>query len=183
MKVLSIRQPWAWLIVNGIKDIENRNWRTHFRGPFFVHASRKVDLEAVKSVTDAGYKLPEKFDVGGIVGAAEIVKCVRHHESPWFQGTFGFVLKNQRPLPFYPCAGKLSFFKVEFDFVSIEKCPPPDFWSVETKVTHCNKSLGLDDQVVQGKFEEDGFYFDDRSELSWNWDIVSWRYLNERPKI
>jgi hypothetical protein len=28
MKVLVVRQPWAWLIVNGFKDIENRSWKT-----------------------------------------------------------------------------------------------------------------------------------------------------------
>ena len=40
MKALSIRQPWAWLIVNGHKDIENRQWRTHFRGKIYVHAAK-----------------------------------------------------------------------------------------------------------------------------------------------
>jgi hypothetical protein len=29
---LSVRQPWAWLIVNGYKDVENRSWTTHYRG-------------------------------------------------------------------------------------------------------------------------------------------------------
>ena len=40
MKALSIRQPWAWLIVHGRKDIENRSWRTKFRGRFLVHAAQ-----------------------------------------------------------------------------------------------------------------------------------------------
>lgn len=39
MKALSIRQPWAWLIANGYKDIENRSWRTNYRGPVLIHAS------------------------------------------------------------------------------------------------------------------------------------------------
>ncbi|WP_245839042.1 ASCH domain-containing protein [Yersinia kristensenii] len=39
MKALSIRQPWAWLIVNGYKDIENRTWNTKCRGPVLIHAS------------------------------------------------------------------------------------------------------------------------------------------------
>ena len=42
MKALSIRQPWAWLIVNGYKDIENRTWSTDFRGRVYVHAGRKI---------------------------------------------------------------------------------------------------------------------------------------------
>jgi hypothetical protein len=40
VKALSIRQPWAWLIVNGQKDIENRCWKTHFRGKIYVHAAK-----------------------------------------------------------------------------------------------------------------------------------------------
>jgi hypothetical protein len=40
MKALSIRQPWAWLILNAGKDIENRDWLTRFRGPFLIHASK-----------------------------------------------------------------------------------------------------------------------------------------------
>jgi hypothetical protein len=40
MKALSIRQPWAWLIVNGYKDIENRSWATKFRGPVLIHAAK-----------------------------------------------------------------------------------------------------------------------------------------------
>lgn len=38
MKALSIRQPYAWLIVNGFKDIENRDWPTKFRGRVLIHA-------------------------------------------------------------------------------------------------------------------------------------------------
>ena len=38
--VLSIRQPWAWLILNAGKDIENREWPTRFRGRVLIHASK-----------------------------------------------------------------------------------------------------------------------------------------------
>ena len=44
LKALSIRQPWAWLIVNGFKDVENRNWRTHWRGRLLIHASKGMTL-------------------------------------------------------------------------------------------------------------------------------------------
>lgn len=37
MKALSVRQPWAWLIVNGYKDIENRDWSTQQRGRIWIH--------------------------------------------------------------------------------------------------------------------------------------------------
>jgi ASCH domain-containing protein len=38
MPALSIRQPWAWAICAGCKDVENRSWNTKHRGPFVVHA-------------------------------------------------------------------------------------------------------------------------------------------------
>ena len=41
---LSLRQPWAWLVVHGGKTLENRKWRTHRRGPFIVHASKGMTV-------------------------------------------------------------------------------------------------------------------------------------------
>jgi hypothetical protein len=42
---------------------------------------------------------------GGIIGIAEIVDCVAAHTSPWFEGPFGFVLRNARKLSFRPMPG------------------------------------------------------------------------------
>jgi len=39
MKVLSIRNPWAYLIAYGVKNIENRSWNTKYRGPLLIHSS------------------------------------------------------------------------------------------------------------------------------------------------
>lgn len=45
LKALTIRQPWAWLVVNGYRDIENPKWATHHRGPLLIHAgSSTADL-------------------------------------------------------------------------------------------------------------------------------------------
>jgi len=41
MIALSVRQPWAWLLLNG-KDIENRDWYTKYRGPLAIHASKGI---------------------------------------------------------------------------------------------------------------------------------------------
>jgi ASCH domain len=43
MKALSVRQPWAWLIIAGHKDVENRSWTTTYRGPLLIHAARRPD--------------------------------------------------------------------------------------------------------------------------------------------
>lgn len=45
MKAITIKQPWASLIVVGIKDVENRTWKTNFRGRVLIHASAKADKE------------------------------------------------------------------------------------------------------------------------------------------
>lgn len=138
MKALSIRQPWAWLItrpditdplarrfatVRGMmKDIENRDWSTTFRGRFLIHASAGMTRaeydQAVLFVTTCVHSCLEippfaKLERGGIVGEAELVDVVEDSCSWWFFGHYGFVLRNQRPLPFRPCRGMLKFFEVE----------------------------------------------------------------------
>lgn len=114
---LSIRQPWAWLIVNGYKDIENRTWPTGFRGRFLVHAGKGMTRDeyegALCAAEDNGVALPAFRDLerGGIVGVAEIVGIVSESPSPWFFGPVGFVLRNAETLPFMPCKGALGFFR------------------------------------------------------------------------
>lgn len=116
MKALSIRQPWAWLIVNGIKPVENRTWHTPMRGPILIHAGQQFDTDGLAFVLERfpelRARLPGRFDLGGVVGAASLVDCVQQHPSPWFFGPFGFVLADARPLPFKACRGQLSFFDI-----------------------------------------------------------------------
>ena len=124
MKALSIRQHWAWLIVRGYKDIENRTWPTSIRGKFLVHAPRKFDEKGywwVKAETGIGLPEPHEFDIGGIIGVSEIVDCVTRSNSFWFSGPYGFVLKDSSPLPFVPLPGRLGFFDVDVDMEGIMK--------------------------------------------------------------
>lgn len=113
-RCLSIQQPWAWLITSGGKDIENRTWRTAYRGMFLIHAPLRIDTEAVEALRGLRRRVPTDAEAmtGGIVGVAEIVDCVPKSDSQWFGGPFGFVLQNARPLSFVPMAGRLSFFTV-----------------------------------------------------------------------
>lgn len=114
-QALSIRQPWAWLIVNGFKDIENRSWPTRFRGLVLIHAGLRIDDGFEDSQNwPWAIERPDDFEFGGIVGQAEIVDCVTASPSPWFYGPHGFVLRNARPLPLRPCRGKLGFFTPDF---------------------------------------------------------------------
>lgn len=116
MKALSIQQPWAWLIVMGYKDIENRSWPTIFRGSFLIHAAKKFDYIGynwLMSQMRLAIPEPHQYKRGGIVGMAQIIDCVTYHNSPWFFGPYGFVLTNTRPVPFIPLRGRLGFFEVD----------------------------------------------------------------------
>lgn len=114
MKALSIQQPWAWLIVNGYKDIENRSWYTSFRGMALVHAGKKFDREGAEYIRGRFpyIHLPPTFDLGGIVGRVEIVTCVNKSDSEWFFPPWGLELRHAKPLPFFPLRGQLGFFEV-----------------------------------------------------------------------
>ncbi len=126
MKALSIRQPWAWLIVQGYKDIENRSWPTDYRGPLLIHASKTLDPrfdEIREDIVAEGGDIPDRHAIerGGIVGQVTIVDCIdapRHREDDWFWGPYGFVLEDARQLAFYPVTGKLKFFDVEVPVAS-----------------------------------------------------------------
>lgn len=113
MKALSILQPYAWLIVNGIKDIENRTWRTGYRGPVLIHAGKNYPKWEYEQDAEQYENYPLREDMtGGIVGIATITDCVSRSESKWFNGPYGFVMKDARPFPMVPMRGQLSFFDV-----------------------------------------------------------------------
>ncbi len=139
MRALSIRQPWAWLIVNGYKDIENRDWATNYRGRVYVHAGKKPDgananetrhivggimqdlrymglMEAHSTVWDVVHLRKNRYaqHYGAIVGEVTITDCVTDSDSDWFVGDYGFVLTDpkayDKPIP---CRGQLGLFEVE----------------------------------------------------------------------
>ena len=115
MKCLSLKQPWAWAVINGLKDIENRKWKTKFRGELLIHASMNYELLGDIVIRENGVIPPERLALacGAIVGKVTVVDCVRLHPSKWFFGPWGFVLKDavafKRPIPY---KGRLSFFEV-----------------------------------------------------------------------
>jgi len=123
MKALSIRQPWAWLIIHAGKTIENRTWHTKFRGRFLVHAAQGMTKSEYRQVqswltyadrAQLGIRLPtfDQLQRGGIIGSVELVDSVDSSDSPWYMGEKGFVLRDAKPLPFVPLKGRLGFFDV-----------------------------------------------------------------------
>jgi ASCH domain len=126
IKALSIRQPWPWLILNGGKNIENRDWHTWYRGPVLIHTSKWFNAEEVRDdfqiakgiASQNGVTLPSvtlrdlREWCGKLVGTVEIIDCVSASDSPWFFDRYGFVLANAKPLSAQvPCKGALGFFR------------------------------------------------------------------------
>jgi hypothetical protein len=126
---LSLKQPWAALLVHGRKKVEVRRWATTRRGPVLIHAARIPDPRP-----EAWAQLPPELReaaqlVGGVVGAADLTGVVvypspqlfvadgaRHLNDPsWFQPPrlYGFVFANPQVLPFRRYPGNVRFFTVE----------------------------------------------------------------------
>lgn len=145
MKTISIKQPWASLIAHGIKDIENRSWRTNYRGRVLIHAAKapvkegwsaldKVQFDKVSGHKNKLYGDKEELPQGTIIGSVEIVDCVQDHPSLWAEkGVWNWVLANpvlyQTPIP---AKGKLSLW--EFEGLREVKIKCPECGSIETAV-------------------------------------------------
>ena len=74
MKVLSIKEPWASLIMNGTKKIETRSWKTKYRGEIYIHAS----LSKAKITKPEVYELIKdmNFKCGYIICKCNLVDCI-----------------------------------------------------------------------------------------------------------
>ena len=124
MKALSIRQPWAWLIVNGHKQFENRDWQPKnpgrkFRGRVLIHASKGMTRDEYEHgrdiARDFGIIIPPAHELerGGIVGETEIIAWHDNPPAMYFAFGSGLELSNSKPLPYRPYKGALGFFNVE----------------------------------------------------------------------
>jgi predicted transcriptional regulator len=106
MKALSIKQPWASLIAHGIKDIENRTWKTNFRGRIYIHASgirvksevldnyisTEMFIDVQKKIRSKGIEertadYLSKEPISAIIGEVDIIDCVVNHPSIWADKT------------------------------------------------------------------------------------------------
>lgn len=126
MKAITIKQPWASLIVNGVKDIENRTWQTKFRGLVLVHAGAakaRFNFTSLQHQELNRLNLRRWYDreqiKSAIIGSVEIVDCVINHPSIWAERTtqmspkniYNWVLVNPVLFPEHiPAKGKLSFW-------------------------------------------------------------------------
>lgn len=128
--VISIRQPWAALIVNGYKNVENRNWRLpdlYHNCTVLVHASARPELnfaDANAELNSRGFKGEKSYDAGTtlsgfIIGAVRFKDCViadLNPTSPWCDVDSDFWWMIEKAMPILPVAakGKLSFWKFDY---------------------------------------------------------------------
>jgi uncharacterized protein (UPF0264 family) len=138
---LSVKQPWAALLVHGIKTVEVRSWRTARRGRVLIHAARIPDERP-----EAWSRVPAELEqaarqLGGVVGAADLTDCRayrslatfcadrdRHLNEPsWFRPPllYGFTFANPALLPFRPCHGQTRFFQVQAASEGVSRAEEP----------------------------------------------------------
>lgn len=111
---LTIKQPWAWAIIEGHKDCENRTWATDYRGPLLIHTSKKPDPDGFEFLDFMGVLPPENLALGGIVGQVQLVNCRMGYPSDWaMPDQYQWVLHSPTPLPFRPMRGQLGLWEVE----------------------------------------------------------------------
>jgi hypothetical protein len=117
-RVLSLKQPWAWAVSIGKKKVENRTWSTGYRGSVYIHASSKLDRDALEWLRRHTRLIPPAdLPHRAVVAVADLDDVVSGRDGKtkfgkWFFGPFGFVLKNVRPLPRpVPTNGKLGLFR------------------------------------------------------------------------
>ncbi|MBI4021038.1 MAG: ASCH domain-containing protein [Candidatus Aenigmarchaeota archaeon] len=117
MKALSIKQPFAELILQGRKTIELRTWTTAFRGAFLIHASRAPDRKAMERF---GFSA---LPCGAILGKARLVAVKKYvseqdhradhsrHLATSAWGTYGFVLEDVQRIEPLDARGRLGFWE------------------------------------------------------------------------
>lgn len=126
MKALTIKQPWATLIMQGDKRFEFRSWKTNFRGDVLIHAGKGLDKEAVVRLKKY---LPDELPMGKILGKVTITDCVPMSDefakmlskensdiytSHSFSNNYGFQIENvevfDTPID---AKGQLGFWNIE----------------------------------------------------------------------
>ena len=122
---LTVRQPYAWAIIKGAKDVENRDRMSKYMGRLHIHAALKewtdrVDHCVGRVAKHFGVSVPEMLDdyhrhvsrgLGAVIGSVHMFGCAVQYESEWFEGRYGYLFRDAKPLRTpVPCKGSPSFF-------------------------------------------------------------------------
>ena len=136
MKVISIKEPYATLIMNGIKKIETRSWKTSYKGELFIHASiskivRKNLLEDILNLVEE-----MDFNYGKIICRVNLVDCIYMDEEfinkikknkieficgEYKIGRYAWILDSIEPIYPIDAKGKLSFWNFDGEYKLLNK--------------------------------------------------------------
>ena len=142
MRILTVRQPWAWAIIHGGKDVENRvrNIAGDYRGPVAIHVAQKpagISYRDYHMVTDAGYDTAYDKQTGAIIGVVDLVDVhdgreeslhaltgeviATHSCSPWAEvDAWHLELANPQPLADpIPYRGALGLRRLDADTIAL----------------------------------------------------------------
>ncbi|MEM6938859.1 MAG: hypothetical protein AAF943_00275 [Pseudomonadota bacterium] len=119
---LSVRQPWAWAIIHGGKEIENRSLGSiraggMVPGRICIHAATgmKEDEYRYAHWRLARHRVacprPDELIRGGIIGTVEVAEIITQSESEWFGGEAGLRLADPVAVPPIPAGGALGYFE------------------------------------------------------------------------
>ena len=129
MKVITVKQPFATLIAEGLKEYEFRTWKTKYCGDILIHAGKGIDKEAMERFKHLNLEYP----TGCIIAIATITDCVyvdenlkkelKQKDKIVYYGVtrpdsnwtgYGFKLENIRKISPIPVNGKLSLWEFEY---------------------------------------------------------------------
>jgi len=127
VKVVTIKQPFATLIKEGIKEYEFRTWKTKHRGKILIHAGQGIDKKAMKKYEHLNLEYPS----GQIIAEATLTDCIPIDEearkmleekNPLVYSSiikhkewkgYGWKLENVKSIDPIPIKGKLSLWEYE----------------------------------------------------------------------
>ena len=128
MKALTIKQPYATLIAEGIKEYEFRTWKTNYRGEFLVHAGKGKNIQYMEKFKGLDLEYPS----GCIIAIASLENCIEvtnefrnilRKKNPILYSHiindknwkgYAFKLTNVKKIENIPAQGKLSFWNYNY---------------------------------------------------------------------
>ena len=127
MKVITLKQPYATLVAEGLKEYEFRTWKTKYRGEILIHAGKGIDKEAMKRYEYLNLSYPS----GCIIARVNLTDCIKVDddfrkelidknriiyynlvENPEWEG-YGFKIENVKKIEPIYVNGKLSLWDYE----------------------------------------------------------------------
>ena len=114
MKVITIKQPFATLIAEGLKKYEFRTWKTKFRGEILIHAGKGIDKDAMERYKHLNLNYPS----GCIIAKVTITDCIKVDES------FRYQLSCENSLIYFGVINKSDWKGYAFKLENVEKVNP-----------------------------------------------------------